>query len=116
MGFDNLTNLYKRTCDFSGKTVISRFRPEIPVKVYDQKIWRSDQRDGLQYGRKIDFTRSFFDQLRELYYDVPKFNVTSNFLLDKNSDYTNYAGSNKNCYFTFGADFNEDCYYDLYIK
>jgi len=116
MWFDNITNLYKRKCDFTGNMVVSRYSPDKPMKIYEQKIWWSDQRNPMDHGRDFDPNQSFFAQIKQLYYNVPTYSVTSNFLLNQNSEYTNYAGSNKNCYFLFGADYNEDCYYDILIK
>jgi hypothetical protein len=116
MVFDNIINLYKRKCDFTGNIVVSRYSPDKPMKIYEQKIWRSDQWSPMDHGRDFDPNQSFFTQIKQLYYDVPTYSVTSNFLLNQNSEYTNYAGSNKNCYFLFGADYNEDCYYDMLIK
>lgn len=37
--------------------------------------------------------------------------MMTNYVLDDNAEYTNYAGSNKNCYLLFNADGNRDCYY-----
>jgi len=40
----------------------------------------------------------------------------TNFTEDVNSDYTNYAGFDKNCYFIFHADMNEDCCFAIGLK
>jgi hypothetical protein len=112
----NPRNLYKRTCDFSKKTIISNISPDKPYKVYDQVIWWSDKWDPLEFGRDFDFDRPFFDQFKELLLKVPLASLQTNFLLDENSEYTNYAGSDKDCYMIFHADYNRDCYYGYGIK
>ena len=107
----NARALYKRTCDFSGKEIISQFHAKQPFPVYDQKIWWSDQWDALKYGRPIDFNRPFFEQFQELVNVVPHMSV---FVIGgtlENSDYTNCTGYLKDCYLVSEADYNENCYY-----
>src|SRR3989338_4208340 len=54
----NVRNLYTRSCDATGKKLISIFSPEKKVPVYDVPYWWSDQWDPFRYGRDIDFSRS----------------------------------------------------------
>ncbi|MDD4628672.1 MAG: hypothetical protein PHE68_04760 [Candidatus Peribacteraceae bacterium] len=108
--FLNEMHLYKRTCGLTGKNVLSDKDPEQPYIVYDQEVWYSDRWDALKFGREVDFSRPFFDQLKELSLVVPypsRFTVPQ---FDENSEYTNYAGRNKNCYLIFDSDENRDCY------
>ncbi len=107
----NPRTLYKRQCDFSGKEIISQFHANHPFPVYDQKIWWSDAWDAMDYGREFDFSRTFFDQFKELTKAVPHMSV---FVIGgtlENSDYTNCTGYLKNCYLVSEADYNENCYY-----
>lgn len=115
--------LYKRKCDLSGKEIISNHHPESPYKVYDRRIWFSDAWDPLEYGRNLpagrqgyDFNRPFFKQFQELSLKVPRPALQGNFQYDENSDYTNYAGKNKDCYMIFDAEHNRDCYYSYSIN
>lgn len=55
MAFRNERNLYRRSCDASGKQIISIYKPDCGFKVYDQKIWWSDSRDAMTYEREFDF-------------------------------------------------------------
>ncbi len=107
----NEFNLYKRTCDLTGKDIIADIHPSAPYKVYDQEVWYSDAWDPLAYGREFDFTRRFFDQYYDLTLAVPHFNLLTGYQYDENCDYTNYAGKNKDCYLIFDADENRDCFY-----
>ena len=95
-----------------GKEIISMYAPESPFKIYDQKTWWSDSWDPTSYGRNYDFSKSFFEQFRELMLEVPwpaliNWNAV-------NSDFCNYSTDNKNCYLVFGGDFNENCAYGTY--
>ncbi|MFA5855518.1 MAG: hypothetical protein WC846_04575 [Candidatus Gracilibacteria bacterium] len=112
----NEMNLYHRKCAYSGEEILSIYSSDKPYIVYKPEIWWSDKFDALSYGMDFDFSRPFFDQFEELFLATPHVAVLNNYLLDQNSDYTNYAGSNKNSYLIFHADYNEDCYYGYGIK
>ena len=72
LAFRNERKLYRRTCDFSGKEIITIYSPEKPYKVFDQKVRWSDLRDPMDYGRDFDFTKSFTEQFHELMREVPR--------------------------------------------
>lgn len=112
----NQINLYERKCDATGVDMISNFDPTMPYKVYVQDYWWSDKWDPLSYGRDFDFSRPFFDQMDELWHDVPFPAVQTAFQFDENSRYTNHAGLNKNCYLIFDSDENRDCYYSYSLN
>jgi hypothetical protein len=107
----NHSNLFKRRCDGSNKEVISNFAPDSPFKVYSQEYWLSDEYDPKEYAQDVDFNRPFFDQLKELSDKIPRPALFSDYIRDENSEYTNYAGKNKNCYLIFDSDENHDCMY-----
>lgn len=86
--FRNERKLYKRTCDYSGKDIISIYSPDKPYKVYDQKIWRSDARDPMNYGMDFDFTKTFTENFGELMIQVPRISVLNGY--NENSEYTNH--------------------------
>ena len=112
----NQLHLYKRKCDFTGKPIISNYHASDPYTVYGQDVWYSDKWDALTYGRDFDFSRPFFEQFKELCLAVPRPNLQTGFQYDENSDYTNYAGKNKNCYMIFDSDEDWDCYYSYSIN
>ncbi|MFA5793082.1 MAG: zinc-ribbon domain containing protein [Candidatus Gracilibacteria bacterium] len=116
LAVSNEMNLYHRKCDYSGEEILSVYSPDKPYKVYKPEIWWSDKFEALDYGRDFDFNRPFFEQFDELLHATPHVAVLNDYLLDQNSDYTNYAGNNKNCYLIFHADYNEDCYYGYGVK
>ncbi|MFA5917624.1 MAG: hypothetical protein WC850_05325 [Candidatus Gracilibacteria bacterium] len=107
--FRNERKLYKRKCDATGKDIISMYSPDKKYKVYSQEKWWSDSWNALDYGKEFDFSKRFFEQFEELYKEVPLVSLTTDYTKDENSAYTNFAGSNKNCYLIFDSDFNRDC-------
>lgn len=109
LSFRNERNLYHRKCDLTGRQMISMYAPEKPVKVYDQTAWWGDGWDELSYGREFDFSRSFFEQFRDLFFDVPKINLMNRD--HENSEYCNFAIQNKNCYLVFTTGECEDVLY-----
>jgi hypothetical protein len=72
LSFRNERKLYKRTCNYSGKDIISIYSPDKHYKVFDQKVRWSDLRDPMDYGRDFDFTKSFTEQFGELMREVPR--------------------------------------------
>ena len=109
----NERRLYHRTCDLTGKQIISVYAPDSPYKVYDQHEWHTDKWDAMEYGRDFDFSRPFFEQFDALMKVAPKISVfTSN---NVNSDYTNGAQQDKNCFMIFVSDHDEDCLYSYGI-
>src|SRR3989344_3252905 len=112
----NEITLYRRTCDLTGKSILSDIHPDAPYKVYDQEVWYSDKWDPMEYGRDFDFSRPFFEQYHELTLAVPHFNLFTGYQYDINCDYTNYAGKNKDCYLIFDADENQDCFYSYSLN
>ena len=107
--FRNERKLYKRTCDLSGKQIISIYDQHTEFPVYEHNIWWTDQLDALQYGQDFDFSRTFFEQFAELQTKVPKIALMARNC--QNSDYVNNEEEQKNCYMTFAGAYCEDSYY-----
>lgn len=109
LSFRNERKLYRRTCDASGKAIISIYSPEKLHKVYDQKIWRSDSRDPMDYGRDFDFSRGFFEQFADMLREVPLYSLS--IFNSENCDYTNATDSCKDCYMSFNIIQSENLHY-----
>jgi len=117
LSFRNERHLFRRTCDLSQESIISMYPSATPFPVYSTASWWSDKWDARTYGRDIDQSRSFIQQLHELYREVPRLqNVGSSDMKKMNSEYVNFAGWNRNCYLIFDSDYNEDCSYSNVIK
>jgi hypothetical protein len=108
--------LYQRKCDATGKNIIANHHPDSPYIVYSEEYWWSDDWDPHKYAQDYDFSRPFFEQIEELLLKTPLPPLQRAFRFDENSDYTNYAGKNKNCYLIFDSDENRDCYYSYSVN
>lgn len=110
----NEWTMYKRTCDATDKPIVSIYRPDAPFPVYNQEYWKSDAWDPTSYGKDFDFSRPFFEQYDELRRSVPHLAlVNSNSV---NSEYTNQANNNKDCYMHVTSDRCEKCMYGSWCQ
>ncbi len=115
MAWCNETSLYQRECAKCRKKVISEFEPHNPRIVYCIDCWWGDGWDPKQYGRAVDLSRPIMQQIHELELAIPHAAVNTD-LQNENSEYTHYAGHEKNCYMMFHTSFAEDCYYGYGVK
>ncbi len=111
----NERHLYHRTCTATGKTIISNYSPEKEFPVYEKTHWFSDQWNPLEYGRNMDFSKTFFENFRALQRVVPRFMVQQQETME-NSDFCNLASNCKDCYLIFDSDFCRDCLYGNVVK
>ncbi|MBI4034097.1 MAG: hypothetical protein HY378_00930 [Candidatus Brennerbacteria bacterium] len=113
--FRNERVFYKRDCELCGKNVIALFAPERGRRVYCQPCWWGDGWDGTDYGMDYDPNRNFFEQLKELSLKTPYMSLITDYSTLVNSDYVNHAGTMKNCYLTFNADYCENVAYGVLV-
>jgi hypothetical protein len=94
----NEMSLFKRKCDAPGhdEILISFLPPEEKLTVYDANAWWGDSWDPLSYGKEYDFSKSFFEQWRDLRNKIP-LQALSN-IKASNSDFCNVAEGNKDSY------------------
>jgi len=95
----NERNLFLRPSSKSGKPIVSAYSEDSIYKVFSQEEWWADDWDAAEFGADYDPNKPFFEQLYELQKRVPRIaliNVNS-----ENSDYTNQAAKNKDCYMSF---------------
>jgi len=93
----------------TGKDIISIYAPDKDVKVYGQEEWWSDKWDPRDHGREYDFDRPFFDQIAELWKEVPLvalWNINS-----ENAIYNNCCFNLKNSYMNYNSDESERIMY-----
>jgi hypothetical protein len=112
LNFRNEKNLYHNKCDLTGENVISIFSPSKKFKIYSYKTWFSDKWDATEYQMEYNPDKPFFEQLKELFWKVPKPALI--YTNSVNSDYTNLAADNKNSYMVFESSNNENatnCYW-----
>ncbi len=112
--YRNESTLYKRICALCNRSIITMYNPKSPYIVYCNDCWASDKWDPMSHGIEYDSSRPFFDQLKELALKVPKAALYSSAAMgmNVNSEYTNFAGNNKDCYLIFNSSpKNENCMY-----
>lgn len=114
LSFRNERKLYKRTCDATGKEIISIYSPDKPYTVYHQDYWWSDAWDPIDYGREFDFSRSAFEQFWELMKEVPRISLLNGY--SDNSEYCNHAWKQKDCYMSHAAWENEKCVNSTFLR
>jgi hypothetical protein len=113
----NERTFYSGVCGLCNKKIISTYSPANTFPIYCYECWWSDDWDPLDYGQDYDFSKPFFEQLRELSKKVPRqnLNVVGNF----NSPYLNYAWRSKNSYMCWDLGYGENVLYSNachYIK
>jgi len=72
LAFRNERYLYTRTCDATGKEIISNFGPHTACPVFAREHWISDKYDPSSYGKVFDSSRTFFDQFGDFIKTVPQ--------------------------------------------
>ncbi len=109
----NERTLYRRTCDMSGKSIVSIYSPDSRFKVYGLKEWWGDDWDPKDYGVDFDFSKPFFEQWKELQMKVPRLALQNKNNI--NSDFSNHSNNSKDCYMCTGAFNSENCMHSAHI-
>lgn len=105
---------YKRTCDLCKKSILSTYSADSPYVIYCPTCWWSDKWDAFSFGRDYDFNKTFLEQYEQLMHVVPRLSL--DLVNCENSDFCNYCGDDKNCYYDIAGEANEDCYYNHFTK
>ena len=109
MSWRNGWHLFKKTDSLNGKKIFSLFPEESPVKIYDRDYWISDDWDPTTYGKDYDFSKTFFEQFKELLHTVPLPAHSMMYITD--CEYCTNSNNIKGCYLVRGASFTEDSAY-----
>jgi hypothetical protein len=107
--YRNEHHLYKRTCDLSGRAMISFYPANSSFIVYNTEAWWSDAWDGLNAGKEISFDRPFFQQIGDIRRATPRQGMMST--QSEGSSYSAYCMYTKNCYMCVSCVVNEDSAY-----
>jgi hypothetical protein len=107
--------LYKRKCDFSGNEIFSMYPADASFPVYNTDDWYSDKWNPYEYGMDYDFSKSFFEQFRELLKKVPKMSLVRQGL-SVNSPYVHRVTDPKNSYMVFRATTPTDSFYSYTVE
>lgn len=92
----NERSLYKRACDLCHKRIVSTYPANTSFPVFCRECWYGDDWDATTYGKEYDFSRPFFEQLKELFDSVPHLALWQRNVI--NSEYSNMTGESKNVY------------------
>lgn len=106
----NERNLYRRTCDLTGESMISSIHPQQDCVVYNARDYQSDKRDPRDYGQEIDLNKSFTEQFGKLMRRIPHQALALGPTM-KNCDFCNYGMESSHCYMSTSAIWSEHCYY-----
>ena len=105
---------YKRTCDLCKKSILSTYSADSHYVIYCPTCWWSDKWDAFSFGRDYDFSKTFLEQYEHLIHVVPRLSL--DLVNCENSDFCNYCGDDKNCYYDIAGEANENCYYNHFTK
>jgi uncharacterized Fe-S cluster protein YjdI len=95
----NERSLFKRTCDITGKSIISIYREDCPYTICDKDYYFSDEFDPSKYGYIYNPEKKFFEQFYEFAKKVP---LPALFLrTSENCDYNQDMSNSKDCYLCF---------------
>jgi hypothetical protein len=98
---------------FTGKEIFSLWPEKGGKKVISQEEWYGDNWDPIDYGVDCDFSKPFLQQIKDLYKEVPIFNLNVESMV--NSPYSGNATALKNCYLCFNSNYSEDCMYSTAV-
>ncbi len=114
----NETSLYTGSCSVSGESIITMYNSKNKYNVVSHNYYSSDMWDGYQYSFTYDYNKSFFEQLGSLTKIVPKSPtyISLGSGPNINSNYSNYAGGLKNCYFVFNCGPLEESLYTKGVR
>ena len=107
--FRNERTLYYFVCDFCNKRGVSMYNQKDTIPVYCVDCWYSDKWDVKKYELELDFSKTFFDQLKNLSTKVPRPNVFHRNII--NGEYANIAGESKNLYLSYSINEAENIYF-----
>lgn len=109
LAWRNERNLYKRKCDLCNKDIVALYEQNSPFTVYCQECFWSDKWDPKNFGQDYDSSKSFIEQIKEIQKKAPRLPLLNTF--SENSEYTNHASKNKDCYLVFASFDNERAMY-----
>lgn len=105
----NEKNLHRRTCDITGKNIISIYTADCPYTICDKDYYFSDDFDPFKFGKQYDFDSKFFEQFYEFAKKVP---LASLFVTkSQNCDYNQDTSNSSNCYLCFRNHYSKNMSY-----
>ncbi len=109
LAWRNEHNLHFRNCDITNKKIISIYSKNNKFPVYERNFWWSDKWNQNSCGLEIDFSKSFFEQFKELSEKAPRPNLLQTNII--NGEFSNYVLDSKNIYMVFSGVNQENTMY-----
>ena len=110
LAWRNERSLYKRQCDLCKKNIIAMYDEFVPFPVYCRECWYGDGWDATTFSQVYDFSKSFFEQYKELMKNVPRLALWQRNAI--NSDYANMVAESRNVYLSISTvDGSENVFY-----
>lgn len=106
LAFWQYTSLHKRTCDRTGKDIVSVFSAQCPYPIWHKDEWMKNANPPMA---EFDFTKPFFEQLWELFQRCPLPHNTG--VGSENCEYTDDWWHSKKCYLCHSGVNCEEVYY-----
>ncbi len=94
-------SFFKDKCQKCNRDIVSLYAPGHSFPVYCSNCWWKDSWDGTDYGQDYDFSKPFFQQLRELQNVVPT--QATNLRNSTNCEYCHGTIRCKDCTHVFGG-------------
>jgi hypothetical protein len=98
--------IHRRTCDRSGRKLVSVFREDCPYPVWDRDLWTAEAQPPVA---QFDFTQPFFTQLWALFQRCPIPHMVG--VGSENCEYCDDWWHSRNCYLCHSGLRCEDCLY-----
>ncbi len=97
-------------CGLCNKNIVTMYNHKLGYNIFCYDCWHSDKWDAKNYFLEYNKNKSFFEQFKDLMKIVPKICLYSSGTEGPNinSEYINFAGGCKNCYFCFNTSRGED--------
>jgi len=115
MTFINERSLYKRTCGNCNTPIISMYHTDTPIPVWCIKCYLSDVWDARDYAKTYDFSKTFFEQFKELKYSTPHRTLDQNERNGTGCEYSNMCYSSKDIYLSFDTIRSEHIKYSSHV-
>lgn len=94
--------LHNRSCDATGKPLVSIFHKDCVYPVWDWREWFTNAHPP---SADIDFDRTFFDQARDVFFKSPIPHIFQHKC--ENCEYADDWYDSRDCYLCHGGDDNE---------
>ncbi len=108
LAWRNERKLFKAKNFLTGKEIFSSYPQESRRQIMTREEWFGDAWDPMDYSLEVDFSKSFWLQMKELNEKVPVYNFNN---IGVTSPYVFNASYVKNSYLIVNSNFSEDCMY-----